>query len=466
MKKLSFLVAIILVIGLLLSACGSGSSNSNSGNSVNDSGSATNGGNTANTGSTSTNAGGNNAKEEPEEYEIPAGTTITIVNGGGTAVEAQMERYGKYLQQKFPQVNFEIKSTTKELTIDKMILAGEKFDIFIRSIGSFFYEVPQNGFQYDMTELVEKHNVDLSVVDPVLIQSMTDNAGGELWGIPFSNSGLIMYYNKDIFDMFGVDYPTDGMTWDEVYEIAKVFNQTKDGQTYVGLAYSNHHMTKLNNFGLSYVDPNTGLSTYDDERWKYLLDIFYTPTQDPGYQDFLKQNEGKLADSNSFTDGKAAMLVTIVHHPGAEWANRPDFHWDMVSFPTFAENPGVGSQAYPEYLAIPSFSENKDAAMKVIEYLISDEFQMEFSKNGNIPVSANKEIQAAFGSGLFQDKNQASVFYNPFAPVMMKSIYDNDVEKKLTQYINQIAGGQIDINTALRQAKEEADLVIAEKSGK
>jgi len=104
--------------------------------------------------------------------------------------------------------------------------------------------------------------------------------------------------------------------------------------------------------------------------------------------------------------------------------------------------------------------------MKVIEYLISDEFQMEFSKNGNIPVSANKEIQAAFGSGLFQDKNQASVFYNPFAPVMMKSIYDNDVEKKLTQYINQIAGGQIDINTALRQAKEEADLVIAEKSGK
>lgn len=458
-KQFSILVTLIMISVLLLSACSSGNSN---GGSQNTNSPPTNNSSNGNTG----NEAANNGNADASEYEIPAGTTITIVNGGGSSVESQVERYGKYLQEKFPQVNFVFKGTTSDLKIDKMILGGEKFDIFIRSIGSFFYEVPQNGFQYDMTDLLEQHHIDLSLIDPVLVDSMTSNANGELWGIPFLNSTLVMYYNKDVFDNFGVDYPTDGMTWDEVYDIAKQFNQTKDGVTYVGLAYSGHHVTKLNNFGLSYVDPNTNLSTYDDERWRAIMDVFYTPTQDPGYQDYLAQEEkNRIADSNAFYNGQAAMLVTIVHHSGSEQFGRSDFNWDMVSFPTYKENPGIGAQPYPEYAAIASFSENKDAAMKVIEYLISDEFQMQFAQNGNMPVSVNKDVQAAYGSTEYQGKNQTAIFYNEFAPVMVKSVFDGDVEKKLTQYINDLANGKLDINTLLRQAKEEGDLVIAEKSG-
>lgn len=459
MKKTGSLIAIwLLLLALLLSACGSGSNGEPSNSS--------NPGNTNSTGtsnSNNTNESNSNEAAEPEEYVIPDGTTITIVNGGGNSEEKVMAQYGDALKAKFPQVNFVFKSTSKDMTIDKMILAGEEFDIFIRSIGSIFYEVPQNGFQFDMTELIKKHNVDLSGIDPVLMNSMTDNANGEIWGIPFLNSTLVMYYNKDLFDKFGVDYPTDGMTWDEVFEISKQFNQTIDGVTYVGLEYSNHHITKLNNFGLSYVDPNTGLSTYDDERWKSILNVFYTPTQDPGYQYFMAQNENKMP-SKHFYEGQAAMSVTLVHHSGSEVFQRHDFNWDMVAAPTFKENPGIGGQAYPEYAAITSFSKNKDAAMKIIEFMISEEFQMEFSRKGYMPVLTNKDVQAVYGTGEYQGKNQTAVFYNPFAPVMTKSIFDNDVEKKLTQYINDLALGKIDINTLLRQAKEEADLVIAEKS--
>jgi len=461
-KGLSIITICLVMIALLLSACGSGSEGEPSNVSGNQQ--QTQGGSSSNTNNSSDQAS-NDEGAKSDEYDIPEGTKIVIVNGGGNSMEKVMAQYGEALQAKFPHVNFEFLNTTSELTLDKVVLSGSDMDIFIRSIGSIFYEMPQNGLTYDMTELIKKHNVDLSRIDPVLMNSMTDNANGEIWGIPYLNSTLVMYYNKDLFDQFGIDYPRDGMTWDEVIEVSKNFNVTKDGVNYVGLEFSNHHMTKLNNFSLSYVDPNTGLSTYDDERWKAVLSQFYEASQDPGYQYFMQQNENKMP-SKHFYEGVVAMYVTLVVHSGNEDFKNLDFAWDLVSAPIYDENPGIGAQAYPEYLAITSNSKNKDAAMEVIKYLISDEFQYEFSKKGFMPVLTNKDVQAVFGTGEYQGINQQAVFYNPFATVMRKSVYDNDVEKKLTGYINKIALGQIDINTALRQAKEEADLVIAEKSKK
>lgn len=36
---------------------------------------------------------------------------------------------------------------------------------------------------------------------------------------PVVNNTMSLYYNKDLFDKFGVSYPKDGMTWDEVLEL-------------------------------------------------------------------------------------------------------------------------------------------------------------------------------------------------------------------------------------------------------
>jgi len=48
------------------------------------------------------------------------------------------------------------------------------------SIGNFFNVVPQNGLNFDMTELAEKYNVDLSGVDSAMVDPMIANSGGEL----------------------------------------------------------------------------------------------------------------------------------------------------------------------------------------------------------------------------------------------------------------------------------------------
>ncbi|NMO94613.1 ABC transporter substrate-binding protein [Paenibacillus lemnae] len=453
MKKMGLLSFVIVLVFALLTGCtGSGSAPADGGKAAE-----------GNNNTKSDPAPGNSGGEAAATDTIDEPVTIVITNGGGSSNEQNDATFGNAIREKFPNVTIEYKGVTSERRIEHLILDGENIDLFVQSIGGFFNTVPVNDFQYDLTELVEKYDVDLSRIDPSMIDSMKANANGELWGVPFQNTNLVIYYNKDIFDKFGVDYPTNGMTWEEMYDLAKQFNQTRDGADYVGLALSGHHHIKLNNFGLSYVDPETQLSTYDDEKWKSVFDVLYTPAQDPGYRAFMAKKENLVADSQDFYDGKAAMLGSIQHHTGNPNFQRADFNWDMVSYPTYKENPGVGSQAYPTYLAIPSFAKNKDAAMKIIKYLISDEFQMEASKAGVMPVLSNPEVQKVYGTAEYQGKNLEAAFFNEFAPVMYKTIYDNDVEKASTQFITDLALGNMDINTALRQAKEQGDKKIAEK---
>lgn len=397
---------------------------------------------------------------------IDAPVAIDITDGGGTSAEQLDAMFGDAVRKKFPNVTINYKLTSKDVKLDNLLTTGENIDIYIRSIGSFFNEVPVLNFQYDLTSMVKTSGLDLSRIEPTLLESMTKNAGGQLWGLPVSNTNLVLYYNKDLFDKFGVEYPKDGMTWPEIYEIAKKLNRTENGVTYVGLAMSGHHQLKLNSFGMPYVDEKTELSTFDDEKWRKIFEPLYVPAEDPGYRAFMAAKGDKVADSQDFYDGKAAMLGSIQHHAGNPNFSKPGFNWDMVAYPTYPENPDVGSQSYPNYFAIPSFAKHKEEAFKIISYLLSDEYQMEASKAGAMTVLSNPDIQKAYGTNTYKDKNLQAAFYNKFAPVMRKTLYDAEVEKAATQHITNLALGKIDINSALRQAKEQADKKIAEMKAK
>lgn len=46
---------------------------------------------------------------------------------------------------------------------------------------------------------------------------------GKLEGMPLLENVFVLAYNKDLFDQFGVDYPTDDWTWDDLKEAAEKF---------------------------------------------------------------------------------------------------------------------------------------------------------------------------------------------------------------------------------------------------
>lgn len=94
------------------------------------------------------------------------------------------------------------------------------------------------GLTEDLNPYVKQFNMDLNRIDPIVLDTVRKTSGdGKLLGIPISGNVVMMYYNKDIFDRFAVPYPKDGMTWDEVYDLARQLTRSDGAVKYRGFDF-------------------------------------------------------------------------------------------------------------------------------------------------------------------------------------------------------------------------------------
>jgi len=143
--------------------------------------------------------------------------------------------------------------------------------------------------------------------------------------------------------------------------------------------------------------------------------------------------------------------------------NINDIDWDIVSLPTFADKPKIGSQSMPAVFGITSTSKHKDEAMEVIKFLTSEQEQISESKKGVMPATVSEAARKAFAQDTpFKNKNWNALYYNEIAPGTAKSNYQLSIEKAFTASIQQIVEGQKDVNTGMREAQEQAEKIIAE----
>jgi multiple sugar transport system substrate-binding protein len=142
--------------------------------------------------------------------------------------------------------------------------------------------------------------------------------------------------------------------------------------------------------------------------------------------------------------------------------------WDMVSLPYFAEQPKVGAQAYPSYFGLTALTQHPNEAMEAIHYLTSDEFQLELSKSGVMPVVTKESIQKAYATeSNFKGKHTEALFFNKSAPIPVKTALDpsiNSIYKK--SVADPLALGTTDMNSAFRLAEEEATKLIQQSKAK
>jgi multiple sugar transport system substrate-binding protein len=50
-----------------------------------------------------------------------------------------------------------------------------------------------------------------------------------LWAIPYGVTVMVLYYNQDIFDRYGVPYPKPGWTWSDFLDVARAIRDPIDG---------------------------------------------------------------------------------------------------------------------------------------------------------------------------------------------------------------------------------------------
>ncbi|MBD2862387.1 ABC transporter substrate-binding protein [Paenibacillus oceani] len=385
---------------------------------------------------------------------------LVFYSNNGNSEESFNQSFGNALRKKFPNYTIEYIRAATGTSLQDVLASGTKFDIFFTTIGNFERYMIESGMEYDMRELIKKHNVSFSDLDPVYVEYMNGVAGGAIYGFPIQNNVMTLYYNKTLFQKFGVPFPQNGMTWDEAIELGRKLTRQESGTSYVGLTVNPANTANQNQFSLPSVDPSTMTPTINtNPLWKPLFEtLFVRP-----FENEIARTETirlkKIPDHYTFVRdqtlamyGYSSGLITAL---GEEMKQ---IDWDIAALPAFREKPGVGAQPYPIQMGITSFSENKDAAMTALKFLLSEEYQKEISEKGQMPVLKLESVKQAFGSkSAFSNKNYSALFYNKMASIAFKTPpYGAAIDRFYTNGALQLAQGQTDINTLFRQAEEEA----------
>ncbi|AFH63042.1 ABC transporter substrate-binding protein [Paenibacillus mucilaginosus K02] len=395
---------------------------------------------------------------QPQAKAEAAPVELTFYTYGNTLTNTEFEQFfAAPVRQAHPHITLKRITPPPETTPEELLSSGTLPDLIYTSDGSYT-RFTTLGAVEDLYGLVQKHGFDLSRLKPVLTESIRSYSGkGELVALPFSHNLSILYYNKDIFDKFGVPYPpAEGLTWDQALELGKQLTRSEDGIRYIGIDPGGPAQV-ARSLSLPLIDPQSGRVALQSAGWSKVFSTLKQAYEIPGFVG----PEGKFSyDKDTFMkDQTLAMRVSYLANmigPLEELRKEGrELNWDLAP-PPYYEEPKVSGSIHS--LLISKHSRHKDEAFAVIATALGDEVQRKAARNGRVPSIHKPELQQEYGADIevLQGKNLGSVFKVEPRQVTSPSEYDAEAGKWLTKAAEDLALNGTDVNTVLRKAQEGA----------
>ncbi len=231
---------------------------------------------------------------------------------------------------------------------------------------------------------------------PQIMQHLTVSldGGDALWGLPRDVSAFVIFYNKDLFDEAGLDYPVDvdPWDWDAFYNAAKAIDQLGDEVKGFGMnAWWANYGYFINAAGSSFFNEDfsaCGLNNPGTVEGLTFASKLYTegiavPWGEDSEPPFLAGNVGMFFNGRWATPGVLANAT---------------FNWDVAELPVGPAGPSnwVFWGAY----VINAKTEHPAEAWQLLMQLTSADIQGQVAALGaNIPSRAYSD-EAAVGAFL------------------------------------------------------------------
>ncbi|MBQ6060621.1 MAG: sugar ABC transporter substrate-binding protein [Clostridia bacterium] len=279
--------------------------------------------------------------------------------------------------------DYAVKTTT-------MLEGGDKSDVYmIKEIDNLInwqaqgFAAPLDTADYDMSGFVgteANYAVD-----------------GVQYAIPFRSDFWVLFYNKDLFDAAGVEYPTNDMTWDQYAELAKKMTNAEKQ------IYGTHYHTWLSavaNWAVC-----DGVNTLADKEYSDLLYFYklYQDLEDSGAcMSFADLKAAGLHYSGAFANGNIAMMPmgywyvsTLIGYNKDGTCN---FNWGITAVPHLEGVPAGSSFGNLTGAMINAKSENKDLAWKYVAWLGGPEGAKATASVGARPAWVSEDVAGAMAS--------------------------------------------------------------------
>lgn len=397
------LASLSLVLSSMLTACGSNNS--------------ANGGNTGTTGAASTAAATTAATDSAKSNEK---VEISISTWGASDELAVFKEVLKGFEAANPNIKVKLLHIPNDYStkMNTMISGGTAPDVLFVSDGDFPRWVKQGAF-LDIQDRVEKSDkIDVNDMWETGLNRYKFDGNktgtGDFYALPKDIGPTVMYYNKAIFDKYGVPYPSADkpMTWDEALAMWQklTVDTNNDGKTDI---YGSGPI-----WWEGYVWSNGGKILSDDrkeftlnqpegaEALQHIYDLTNKYKVVPDARVLQSMNDGQM-----FEAGKLATITA------GRWMvptyRKLKFDWDVAPIPAAKEqyewNTGwSGSVGF----GINAKTKHPDEAFKLVEYFAGTEGQTKMTELGfqipNFKSMSNTDVFLQKG----QKPEHAEVFIN------------------------------------------------------
>ncbi|RKP47861.1 extracellular solute-binding protein [Cohnella endophytica] len=373
--------------------------------------------------------------------------------------------YRSALESVYPNTKFNIVSMEDPKYINphldigvalKEMFETKKPDLVILYARQYRY-VADAGLLRDLENMAALNKFDLGTLHEGMLDKVRNNEEGKLYGLaPLFHSSAV-YYNKTLFQRYGVPLPDQNMTWDEILRLAGLFVDQREGDDGVRgftMSWATNNPFDIMSYiawteGLAMYDKTANRLTFDSDKWHALISKVIA----------AYRNGTLIADKDAtrkrdlFAEGKAALTFADEYYVTQLKRQKQTFEWGLLPGPVQSLDPSRGGYiATDSMFAIPAQSSHPKEAWKLIEGVMSDKMGDIYSgfEFGGLPVQANGR---AAKDPLYE------VFYR-LRPVPQQSEFALGVNEKneLERIINDEIGAAI----ADRKSAEDAVAAIQE----
>lgn len=336
---------------------------------------------------------------ETKEESSGEETVITLSHWGSETDEKTYRERADLYESTHPGVKIEITYIPSDY-VQKMNVSfagGTAPDIVV--LAEDVHSFSSRGLLLPLDEYVEESGIDVAAR---VGQTAKDiySYDGHLYGIADRGGSMVLFYNKDMFDEAGLDYPTSDWTWDDMLEAAKALTGGEGEEETWGFGSETwwpYWMTWVYQAGGRVTDEAGNLTLNSPESIEgltFLQELTTVHDVTPTREEYANIGSGATG-STVFAQGRIGMV------PNGLWffssLQDVDFNYDVVEL--FGGEQKV-TAPFGSAMTISATCEHPDIAFDVINFMTDVEAQQIIVKNledapANLEVLASDEFKNA-----------------------------------------------------------------------
>ncbi|MDD6143575.1 MAG: sugar ABC transporter substrate-binding protein [bacterium] len=332
--------------------------------------------------------------------------TLTYAHFSGSGVQEEvLNKMIDVFESKNPDIKIDLQITGFEDYFTKLatvIGGGNAPDVFEMNMENFLAYMLR-GACADLTGLVDTANYSEGTLAAV-------SSDGKLYAVPMSFSTCLLFYNKDLFDQAGVEYPNDSWTWADIQAAAEKIKALGDDiwGIYQPITYNEFYKSVKGNGG-SLLTPDYSAFTLNSAENVEVLDAMIKRVR--GEERVMPTTEDMAGrgDWDLFQEGKLGMCITGI------WAfptftEKCPFGWDVVVEPGYETK---STFFFANVNCVSPSSDKKEAAAKFIDAMGSD------------PDIVQLRLDASWELPTIADQSKLTQYLEVTPPANRKAVFDS-----------------------------------------